>query len=125
NKEMYANLKQNPRAYYYNILAPRMLESDIFDTDDERIQWIPDFLDKRDGVILGLARFGQNRWVIDPHFIAGYGITNLRLDNIPKFLLTYYGLISYGMSRTLFSTQETSNILNENNKNWYALRQPH
>jgi len=125
NKEMYANLKQNPRAYYYNILSTRMLESDIFDTDDERIQWIPDFLDKRDGVILGLARFGQNRWVIDPHFIAGYGITNLRLDNIPKFLLTYYGLISYGMSRTLFSTQETSNILNENNKNWYALRQPH
>jgi len=125
NKEMFANLKQNPRAQYYNILAPRMLESEFFDVEDYRIHWIPDFLDKRNGVSLGLARFGENQWGIDPHFIAGYGITNLRLDNIPKFLLTYYGLISYGMSRTLFSTQEASNILNENNKSWHALRQPH
>lgn len=125
NKEMFADLKQSRRAHYYNILAPRMLESEFFDRDDERIRWVPDFLDKRGGVILGVARFGGDAWGIDPHFIGGYGVTNLRLDNIPKFLLTYYGLASYGMSRTLFSTQESSDILNENNPEWHSLRQPH
>lgn len=125
NKEPFANLQQSMRAHYYNILAPRMLESEIFERNNERIHWIPGFLEKRGGVILGIARFGAGPWAIDPHFIGGYGITNLRLDRIDKFLLTYYGLVSYGMSRELYSTQETSNILTGNGREWSSLRQPH
>ena len=125
NDKPFENLQESRLAHYYNILAPRMLESEFFDTDDERINWMPDFLEKRKGLILGLARFGQSQWLIDPHFIAGYGITNLRLNKIDKFLLTYYGLISYGMSRGLYSSQEISNILNGDGQAWNSLRQPH
>ncbi|MGI6574198.1 MAG: hypothetical protein ACOX19_12585 [Fermentimonas sp.] len=125
NKKPFENLQESRLAHYYNILAPRMLESEFFDIDDERIHWVPDFIEKRKGLILGLARFGQSPWLIDPHFIAGYGITNLRLNRIDKFLLTYYGLISYGMARDVYSTQEVSDILNGTNQNWDTLRQPH
>lgn len=125
NKKPFNNLQESRLALYYNILSPRMLESNIFDLNDERIHWIPNFLENRGGLILGMARFGQSKWLIDPHFIAGYGITNLRINKIDKFLLTFYGLISYGMSRELYSTQEVDNILTGGPNLWYALRQPH
>jgi len=125
NKKPFENLQESRLAQYYNILAPRMLESEIFDTDDERIHWIPDFLEKRGGVILGVARFGGSQWGIDPHFIGGYGITNLRLNRIDKFTLTFYGLVSYGMARHLYSAQEMDNILKGSSKAWSSLRQPH
>jgi len=125
NDKPFENLQESRLAHYYNILAPRMMESEIFDTDDDRIYWMPDFLEKRNGMILGLARFGQSPWLIDPHFVAGYGMTNLRLNRIDRFLLTYYGLISYGMARDLYSTQEVSDLLSGGSKAWNSLRQPH
>jgi hypothetical protein len=127
----FRSLQENRFSNYYNILSPRLLESEIFDTDDERIHFIPEFLEKRDGLILGLSRwtgFGG----IDPHFIGGYAITNLRLNDIDKFLLTFYSLVSYGMARETFSTQEcsfitsgTANYGNVGPQHWYSSRQPH
>jgi len=108
---------------YYNILSPRMLESEIFDTDDERLKWIPDFLE-RQSLILGIARFG-GRHGYSAHFSAGYGITNIRLNRINKFLLTFYGMVSYGMARELYSTQEHDNFKTGHNIPWNAARQPH
>jgi hypothetical protein len=77
-----------------------------------------------------------SRWYgfggIDPHFISGYALTNLRLNDIDKFLLTFYSLISYGMARETFSTQEcsfivsgTANYGNVGPRHWYSSRQPH
>ncbi|MBU2904102.1 hypothetical protein KO529_04840 [Arenibacter algicola] len=134
NTEPFNNLHESRLSLYYNILAPRMLESEIFDIDDEKIDWVPNFLEQRDGLVLGLARFQTEPYGdIDPHFIAGYAITNLRRDKIDKFLLSYYGLLSYGMARETFSTQECSYIVDgtadyfkENGeKHWSASRQPH
>ena len=125
NKKPFENLQESRLAHYYNLLAPRLLESEIFDTDDERIHWIPDFLEKRGGITLGIGRYGGSQWGIDPHFIGGYGVTNLRLNRIDKFLLTYYGLVSYGMARELYSTQEVSDLMSGSGKSWSDLRQPH
>ncbi len=127
----YKSLQESVFSHYYNILSPRLLESEIFDTDDAKIHLIPDFLEQRDGLILGLSRwygFGG----IDPHFISGYALTNLRLNDIDKFLLTFYSLLSYGMARETFSTQEcsfiidgTANYGNVGPEHWYSSRQPH
>jgi hypothetical protein len=125
DKKPFKNLQESRPAQYYNILSPRMLESEIFDADDERIHWIPDYLERRGGIILGMVRMGGGLWSIDPHFAGGYGITNLRLNKIDKFLMTFYGLVSYGMARELYSTQEMSNILVGNSNEWSSLRQPH
>ncbi len=131
NKTPFKTLQESRLSLYYNILSPRLLESEIFDQDDEKILWIPKFLEQRDGLVLGLARW-RDGVAIDPHFIAGYAITNLRLNEIDKYLLTFYGLIAYGMSRETFSTQECSDIVNginiygnQGEKHWASTRQPH
>lgn len=131
NTTPFKTLQESKLSLYYNILSPRLLESEIFNRNDEKITWIPKFLEQRDGLVLGLARW-RDRVAIDPHFIAGYGITNLRLNEIDKFLLTFYGLIAYGMSRETFSTQECSDIVNginiygnQGEKHWASTRQPH
>jgi|GEM_PF-903606 len=126
NNEPYVDLLENGKAVYYNILSPRMLEAEIFDKDDEKIQWIPDFLERRNGIILGIARFvNGNKFGYTAHFSAGYAITNLRMNKIDKFLLTFYGMISYGMARELYSTQEHDNFITGKNDPWYYARQPH
>ena len=110
----FKTLQENNFSHYYNILSPRLLESEIFDTNDEKIHLIPEY------------------GGIDPHFISGYSITNLRLNRIDKFLLTFYSLISYGMARETFSTQEcsfivsgTANYGDVGPEHWYSSRQPH
>lgn len=127
----FKTLQENNFSNYYNILSPRLLESEIFNTDDEKIHLIPEYLEHRDGLILGLSRW-KGFGGIDPHFISGYAITNLRLNDIDKFLLTFYSLISYGMARETFSTQEcsfivsgTANYGNVGPQHWYSSRQPH
>ena len=131
NTTPFKTLQESTLSHYYNILSPRMLESEIFDIDDEKIYWVPKFLEQRDGLVLGLTRwlgFGG----IDPHFVAGYALTNLRLNEIDKYLLTFYSLISYGMARETYSTNEhwfivtgTSNYGNLGETHWLSARQPH
>ncbi len=131
NTNPFKSLQESTLSLYYNILAPRMLESEIFDINDEKIKWIPNFIEKRDGLVLGMTRwrpFGE----FDPHFSAGYAITNLRLDEIEKFLLTFYGLITYGMSRETYSTNEhwsiltgTSHYYKLEGTHWASRFQPH
>src|SRR5690606_8018707 len=84
----YENLTQNGHATYYNILSCRMLESEIFDIDDERLQWIPAFLEGSKGIMLGITRFsGSNKLGFTAHFSAGYGLANLRMGKIDRSLL--------------------------------------
>jgi len=115
---------KNTSEDFYNILAPRMLESELFDVNDERLHWIPDYLEKQNCIFLGIARYG-GEWGYSAHFTAGYGLTNLRLNSIDKFLLTYYGMVSYGMARDLYSTQEHDNFKSTQNITWNKARQPH
>ena len=127
----FKTLQENNSSHYYNILSPRLLESEIFDITDKKIHLIPEYLEHRDGLILGLSRW-KGFGGIDAHFISGYAITNLRLNDIDKFLLTFYSLISYGMARETFSTQEcsfivsgTANYGDVGPEHWYSSRQPH
>ena len=125
-KKPYENLIANTEAYYYSILSSRMLESEIFDVNDVRLSYVPDFLEERKGIILGVTRFGKKHGLgYSAHFAGGYGITNLRLGRIDRSLLNFYGMLSYGMARNLYSTQEHDNFLIGENDSWYYARQPH
>ncbi|OFX34312.1 MAG: hypothetical protein A2W92_19180 [Bacteroidetes bacterium GWA2_42_15] len=125
-KKPYEYLLEDTESIYYDILSCRMLESGIFDTTDERIKWIPDFLESRKGIILGITRFyGDNKLGYSAHFSAGYGITNLRMGRIDRFLLNFYSMLSYGMARNLYATQEHDNFIIGRNDPWYWARQPH
>jgi hypothetical protein len=128
---IYKTIGESEMSMYYNILSPRMIESGIFDRADKRINWIPDYLEQSGRLVLGMPRW-RGSGGFDPHFIAGYALTNLRLDRIDKFLLSFYGLIAYGMARETFATNEhwfittgTSNYLNVGEKHWASARQPH
>lgn len=122
----YPYLVENSKAFYYSILSSRMLEAQIFDADDKRLTYIPDFLEARKGIILGVTRFGgSNKLGYTAHFAAGYGITNLRLGRIDRSLLNFYGMLAYGMDRDLYATQEHDNFVDGKNDGWYYARQPH
>ncbi len=128
---MYGPMSESEMSMYYNILSPRMIESEIFDRDDKRITWIPDYLEKSGRLILGMSRW-RGSGGFDPHFAAGYAMTNLRLEKIDKFLLTYYGFLAYGMARETYATNEhwfimtgTSNYGGLGEKHWSSARQPH
>jgi hypothetical protein len=128
---IYKTMGESEMSMYYNILSPRMIESGIFDRKDKRINWIPDYLEQSGRLVLGMPRW-RGSGGFDPHFIAGYALTNLRLDRIDKFLLSFYGIVAYGMARETFATNEhwfittgTSNYLNVGEKHWASARQPH
>jgi hypothetical protein len=59
------------------------------------------------------------------HFSAGYGISNLRMGKLDRSLLNFYGMLSYGMARNLYATQEHDNFIEGSNDPWYNARQPH
>jgi len=125
NKKPFKTIRESPMSLFYTFVSPRMLEAEIFDIDDERLRWLPDFLERGlNGIILGLCRF-SDKFSYTAHFSAGYAISNLRMNRIDKFLLTFYGMLSYGMARELYSTQEHDNFMTGKIDPWYSARQPH
>jgi hypothetical protein len=142
----YGYLPDSREGNYYAILAPRMLEAELFPRDDELALVVADFLEARGGLVLGLSTFQGNfptrrrapgadhtELGIDAHFVYGYALTNLRHDRIARYLLTYRGLMAYGMSKGTFAPPECSLITTGEGPytpagkrfEWCALPQPH
>jgi len=92
---------------YYGLTAPEILETEIFGPTDERTSWITRYMDERGGLLLGLARFADG---VDHAYTYGYALTQLRSGNIGKFLLTFYGMLAYGMSRGTYSAVEVTHL---------------
>ena len=125
-KKPYVNMRESTEGYYYGMISSRMLESGIFDIKDERMFSFLNFFEKRNGIILGLMRTGRiNGLGFTAHFSAGYGISNLRMGKLDRSLLNFYGMLSYGMARNLYATQEHDNFIEGSNDPWYNARQPH
>jgi hypothetical protein len=90
---------------YYGLVAPEILETEIFGPNDQRTSWITRYMDERGGLLLGLARFADG---VDHAYTYGYALTQLRNGNVAKFLLTFYAVLAYGMSRGTYSAVEVS-----------------
>ena len=145
-EQPYGYLPDSREGNYYAILAPRMLEAELFPHDDELALVVADFLEARGGLVLGLSTFQGNfpsrrrapgaehaELGIDAHFVYGYALTNLRHDRVARFLLTYHGLMAYGMSKGTFAPPECSLITSGEGPytpagkrfEWCAMPQPH
>lgn len=92
---------------YYGLIAPGILESGIFGPNDARSSWITRYMDERGGLLLGLDRYADG---VDHAYTYGYALTQLRDGNIGKFLLTFYGMLAYGMSRGTYSAVEVTHL---------------
>jgi hypothetical protein len=64
-------------------------------------------MEERGGLLLGLARFADG---VDHAYTYGYALTQLRNGNIGKFLLTFYAMLAYGMSRDTYSAVEVTHL---------------
>jgi hypothetical protein len=92
---------------YYGLIAPGILETGIFGPNDARSSWITRYMDERGGLLLGLDRYADG---VDHAYTYGYALTELRDGNIGKFLLTFYGILAYGMSRGTYSAVEVTHL---------------
>jgi hypothetical protein len=92
---------------YYALIAPEILETEIFGPNDERTSWITRYMDEKGGLLLGLVRFADG---VDHAYTYGYALTQLRNGNIGKFLLTFYAMLAFGMSRDTYSAAEITHL---------------
>ncbi len=89
---------------YWSIVGPNILmHCGVVDPDDQRATWILKWLEQRNGLLLGVARFGNGN---DAKYTYITAMTNLRRGEAAKALLSLYGLRAYGMSRDTCSTPE-------------------
>jgi hypothetical protein len=92
---------------YYALIAPGILETGIFGPNDARSSWITRYMEQRGGLLLGLDRYADG---VDHAYTYGYALTQLRDGNIGKFLLTFYAMLAYGMSRGTYSAVEITHL---------------
>lgn len=103
---------------YYGLLASCLLESEFLAADDRRARGIADWIEKRGGLIAGLCRFDNG---IDHAYTYGYLLTRLKQGDARRYLLGFYGMLAYGMTRDTFSGVELTQI--RTGENAYTL--PH
>ncbi len=92
---------------YYGLFASMVLETGIFSPADDRSQWITRYMENWGGLLLGLDRFFDG---VDHAYTYGYALTQLDQGHIDRFLLTFYSMLAYGMSRDTYSAVEVTHI---------------
>lgn len=92
---------------YWNLFAPMMLELKLFEPDDARSRWIPDYMDARGGILAGLVRFTLG---LDQIYGKGYYESLLEHGKRDEFLTSLYGIFAHGASQNLYSFPEVAGI---------------
>jgi len=92
---------------YWNLFAPMMLELKLFEPDDVRSRWIPDYMDARGGILAGLVRFTLG---LDQIYGKGYYESLLEHGKRDEFLTSLYGIFAHGASQNLNSFPEVAGI---------------
>ena len=92
---------------YWNLFAPMMLELKLFEPNDARSRWIPDYMDARGGILAGLVRFTLG---LDQIYGKGYYESLLEQGKRDEFLTSLYGILAHGASQNLHSFPEVAGI---------------
>ncbi len=92
---------------YWNLFAPMMLELKLFEPDDARSRWIPDYMDARGGILAGLVRFTLG---LDQIYGKGYYESLLEQGKRAEFLTSLYGIFAHGASQNLYSFPEVAGV---------------
>ena len=99
---------------YYSLFASIVLETKFLPATDERFRLLPELLERRDGLLLGMCAFGA-RGGIDHAFTYGYWMNCLERNEVRRVLLGFYGSLAYGMSRDTWAGVECTNVVTGTN----------
>jgi hypothetical protein len=92
---------------YWNLFAPMLLELKLFERNDPRARWVPDYMEARGGVAAGLVRFTIG---LDQIYGKGYYESLLEQGRREEFLTSLYGILAHGMSENLYSFPEVAGV---------------
>jgi hypothetical protein len=97
------------------------LHFNFFNPDDDVAQWLADYLQQRNGFVLGLTRAraqaGSSHGWINNVYDAGYYNFRLRQGKTDEFLLGLYTKFAFGMSRNTYVASEGSPFIGYNTEN--------
>jgi hypothetical protein len=89
---------------YYGLVASIVQEHEFLPADDVRTHWLTDFMEQKNGILVGLCRFLPGG--IDHAYTYGYLLTQLKRGDVRKVLLGFYGMLAYGMTQDTYSPVE-------------------
>ncbi|MGV3617086.1 MAG: hypothetical protein ACO1SV_17300 [Fimbriimonas sp.] len=92
---------------YWNLFAPMLLEVRFFPPGDPRERWIPDYLERRGGILGGLIRFHLG---YDGVYGKGYTESLLEHGRREEFLTAFYGLYGQMISGNGHAMPEVSQV---------------
>ena len=106
---------------YYHYWVDMQLHYNFFNPDDRVAEWLADYVQQRNGFVLGLtharsqtdARYGWVNNVYD----GGYYNFRLRQGKTDDFLLGLYSRLAFGMSRYTYVASEGSPFIGYNTEN--------
>lgn len=114
---------------YWNIIIGYAIRSGIFPPGSKQETWIPHYQEQHGGLFMGMVKCGGtqiNFWTgeqnVNPLYGTRYSLDALRRDDTERALVSFYGMIAQGLTRTTFIGGEGSSILPvDNNGRFFYL----
>lgn len=95
---------------YFHYWVDMNFHYNFFNPDDLVGQWLADYVQQRNGFVLGLTRArgmtDEPSGRVNPVYDAGYYNYRLRRGEIDRFLIGFYGRLAFGMSRHVYVSSE-------------------
>jgi hypothetical protein len=101
---------------YFHYWVDMEFHYNFFNPDDQVGRWLADYVDQRNGFVLGCTRGRNNNpygW-INNVYDGGYYNYLLRSGRIEEFLLGFYAKLAFGMSRHVYVASEGSPFIGYN-----------
>src|SRR5205823_6581383 len=105
---------------FYHYWVDMELHYNFFNPDDEQGQWLADYVQQRNGFVLGLTRARTPKGgggSINNVYDGGYYNYRLRRGEINEFLLGFYSKLAFGMSRYTYVAAEATPFIGYNTAN--------
>jgi hypothetical protein len=95
---------------YFHYWVDMNFHYNFFNPEDAVGQWLADYVQQRNGFVLGLTRARGMQdapsGAVNPVYDAGYYNYRLRRAEIDRFLIGLYGRLAFGMSRYVYVSSE-------------------
>jgi hypothetical protein len=106
---------------YLHYWVDMELHYNFFNPDDAVGEWLADYVQQRNGFVLGCTRArpqtnGHYGWTNNV-YDAGYYDYRLRRGEVDRFLLGLYSRLAFGMTRNLYVSAEGSPFIGYNTEN--------
>ncbi|HET8549453.1 MAG TPA: hypothetical protein VFL57_15680 [Bryobacteraceae bacterium] len=105
---------------YFHYWVDMLFQYNFFNPDDQVAHWLADYVQQRNGFVLGCTRAARRDWSpygwINNVYDGGYYNFRLRDGSISEFLLGFYAKLAFGMSRNLYVASEGSPFIGYNTR---------